>query len=800
MNGSAWSRFILAFDEKLYTFGQAKKLKVDSLAYCGTLMLFGSRSSFKQIPALEKNLGQTRTVKLGSRSLRSSYLAKMIIRRVESQTESSLDSEEEDNMDVSGFVDSDTDCILAEFFEMGFSVDETMAAIRETGSADRNELVEHLLKSQNTSTLAAGEMEAAVDRMTCVPQDVFVSVKQELDDDNYSSPFKPSYAVRIEPGLSPASTSSVSVDGPTGISDRLEGGKTPEKTETSKTSKKCPLLRRLLEMGCRSDVAETAYEIYADLLSAMAFIRSAGSDPAYGSEEEKLDLMCDYIAAVNLNEEDDDPEAEDQDENRGSETPLTDEDDEIEEYIRSRDCQALVVSNPPPAVNKRKNRIISFPELHQHEEEYIPGGYYKYIREPDPYLEELFQDDLEKQEGMALFAVKRRKTSEDSSSSSTSGKMVRKRPQVAKSLVGPVVRRIRVPSYKDMKGYGVPGTPIIHRKLPERHLEGPPYFYFENVASMPGDEWDTISRHLYDIEPEFVNSYHFTACKRPRGYIHNLPVEGRFEVQPRAPRTITELVPYTTRYWPTWDQRTTFNCICTYSPTESTIKPVAKLLEDKNSEKDSPSQIRRQILDVVRMHNLVWIGPQQLAKPKVEELEVCMGFDKDHTRPILSSNDQVKGLGNAFQVHTVGYHLSVLKGIFPEGVNILSLFSGIGGAEVALHKLGIKINVAVCVEIDVKARRVIEHWWKITNQTGRLITQYADVNELDYDTLQQLMKEVGGFDLLIGGSPCSNLSAKNRFTRMGLGGKASIAFFEYARILKDVRAFGIQHRHRCFHM
>ena len=34
-------------------------------------------------------------------------------------------------------------------------------------------------------------------------------------------------------------------------------------------------------------------------------------------------------------------------------------------------------------------------------------------------------------------------------------------------------------------------------------------------------------------------------------------------------------------------------------------------------------------------------------------------------------------------------HLSVLKAMFPNGVNVLSLFTGIGGGEVPLHKLGI---------------------------------------------------------------------------------------------------------------
>ena len=43
--------------------------------------------------------------------------------------------------------------------------------------------------------------------------------------------------------------------------------------------------------------------------------------------------------------------------------------------------------------------------------------------------------------------------------------------------------------------------------------------------------------------------------------------------------------------------------------------------------------------------------------------------------------------------------------MFPNGVNLLSLFSGIGGREVALHKFGIHMRAVVSVEIldDVRA-------------------------------------------------------------------------------------------------
>lgn len=139
-----------------------------------------------------------------------------------------------------------------------------------------------------------------------------------------------------------------------------------------------------------------------------------------------------------------------------------------------------------------------------------------------------------------------------------------------------------------------------------------------------------------------------------------------------------------------------------------------------------------------------------------------------------------------FQVDTVAYHLSVLKNLFPSGINVLSLFSGIGGAEVALHRLGIPLKNVVAVEISEANRNIVRSWWEQTNQRGNLV-DIADVQELDANRLEQFMSSFGGFDLVIGGSPCNNLAGSNRHHRDGLEGKESSLFFEYTRILDQVR-------------
>ncbi|CAD5331762.1 unnamed protein product [Arabidopsis thaliana] len=181
------------------------------------------------------------------------------------------------------------------------------------------------------------------------------------------------------------------------------------------------------------------------------------------------------------------------------------------------------------------------------------------------------------------------------------------------------------------------------------------------------------------------------------------------------------------------------------------------------------------------------IGKNKLAPLDADEMEKLLGFPRDHTRGGgISTTDRYKSLGNSFQVDTVAYHLSVLKPLFPNGINVLSLFTGIGGGEVALHRLQIKMNVVVSVEISDANRNILRSFWEQTNQKG-ILREFKDVQKLDDNTIERLMDEYGGFDLVIGGSPCNNLAGGNRHHRVGLGGEHSSLFFDYCRILEAVR-------------
>ena len=211
-----------------------------------------------------------------------------------------------------------------------------------------------------------------------------------------------------------------------------------------------------------------------------------------------------------------------------------------------------------------------------------------------------------------------------------------------------------------MVGFGAPGEPcpVIHRTLPEAAV-GPPYFYYENVALAPKGVWSTISRFLYDIEPEFVDSKYFCATARKRGYIHNLPIQNRYPVLPLPPLTISEALPLTRKWWPSWDARTKLNCIQTCIGSAKLTDRIRKALEDWNG--DPPLSVQKFVLDECRKWNLVWVGRNKVAPLEPDEVEMLLGFPKNHTRGGgISRTDRYKSLGNSFQVDRHLYSFSQL--------------------------------------------------------------------------------------------------------------------------------------------
>ncbi|GLJ09615.1 hypothetical protein SUGI_0112790 [Cryptomeria japonica] len=338
---------------------------------------------------------------------------------------------------------------------------------------------------------------------------------------------------------------------------------------------------------------------------------------------------------------------------------------------------------------------------------------------------------------------------------------------------------------QELIGFGVPGKPV-GRCCEELNafIQGPPFFYFENDAFAPRAVWKTISQYFNGVEPEFVDSKYFSASTRPRGYVHNLPIDDRFQALPLPPMTIQEALPQTKKYWPSWDRREKLNCKVAGRNSLVLLEELRSIIKNSHG-KPSVSE-QEYILQKCEQWNLVWVGPGHMVPLEPHELEALLGYEKDHTRGASCRTDRFQSLCNSFQIDTVAYHLSVLKAFYPDGLKVLSLFSGIGGAEVALHRLKIHLKCVVSVEICPKNRLILESWWQKTQQRGRLI-QKEDVQYLTREVLQDLIDMVGGFDLIIGASPYNHQYTNNKANRDELEWRNSLLFNECPRIVKEVK-------------
>ena len=189
-----------------------------------------------------------------------------------------------------------------------------------------------------------------------------------------------------------------------------------------------------------------------------------------------------------------------------------------------------------------------------------------------------------------------------------------------------------------------------------------------------------------------------------------------------------------------------------------------------------------------------------------------MGYDVGHItahgHSHMSENQKRQALGDSFQVETVCYFLEPIKrmqdeGKLPrEGLTVLSLFDGIGGLAVVMHRMGIKMRKYVTCEIKRERNHVVakffEHVCRDTEyvplgdiETGHSHGQGASYSSsvssssspLDEPFIESLVNEAGVDGLLIGaGSPCNDLAGTNRH-RVGIGGQKSVLFFEVSRVI-----------------
>ena len=105
-------------------------------------------------------------------------------------------------------------------------------------------------------------------------------------------------------------------------------------------------------------------------------------------------------------------------------------------------------------------------------------------------------------------------------------------------------------------------------------------------------------------------------------------------------------------------------------------------------------------------------------------------------------------------------------------MKILSLFDGISSARQAITNCGLEIEKYYASEIDKYAIQIAQKNFPDTIQVGNVV----DIKGEDFKDI----------DLIIGGSPCQDLSIAKK-NREGLNGARSGLFYEYVRILKEVK-------------
>jgi DNA-cytosine methyltransferase len=104
-------------------------------------------------------------------------------------------------------------------------------------------------------------------------------------------------------------------------------------------------------------------------------------------------------------------------------------------------------------------------------------------------------------------------------------------------------------------------------------------------------------------------------------------------------------------------------------------------------------------------------------------------------------------------------------------MNVLSLFDGMSCGQIALNRLGLKIDNYYASEVDGYAIEITQKNYPNTVQLG-------DVSKLDIDALPKI-------DLLLAGSPCQGFSFAGK--QLAFDDPRSALFFEFVKILKKLK-------------
>lgn len=89
------------------------------------------------------------------------------------------------------------------------------------------------------------------------------------------------------------------------------------------------------------------------------------------------------------------------------------------------------------------------------------------------------------------------------------------------------------------------------------------------------------------------------------------------------------------------------------------------------------------------------MGQSKLSLVEPEQIEFILGYPRHHSQILGLGDERFRAFKYCFQIDTLGYCLSTLKAQYPDGLRVLSIYSGIGGAEIALHRLRVFISSAL---------------------------------------------------------------------------------------------------------
>ncbi|KAJ8426170.1 hypothetical protein Cgig2_003191 [Carnegiea gigantea] len=219
---------------------------------------------------------------------------------------------------------------------------------------------------------------------------------------------------------------------------------------------------------------------------------------------------------------------------------------------------------------------------------------------------------------------------------------------------------------------------------------------------------EMVKRTTYEIAKSLA------PAERERGYIHNLLIENRSPLLPIPPKTTHEALSVTRTWWPSWDKRTQRNCLLTCNASAPLTDRIREIVETWDGE--TPECYWKYVIERCKKWNLVWVGEYKAAV--LESDEMC---------PV------------------------VLPSLHPP----------------LMRRLGIPLNNVVAVEIPPVNRKILHDWWRQTNQNSRIIL-VDDIQSADDSMIDGWIKDLNGFDLVIGRSPSYDIARGTEERAMAL--------------------------------